>query len=190
MSQAADVVILQPKLWHVTPAAEVLREFVKEELPRRYGRVFDILLMAGSKADYLENKVKNLVLGAVAYTAPTPVYFGLWGTAGSLTDTFAGNTANEISGGAYARVGMTNNTTNFPTVSGTTAKTNGVAITWSQASANWNSSANINQVGVLDGNAGTAADNGLLWADLTTPKPVLSGDTAQFAANDFSWSED
>jgi hypothetical protein len=186
----ASAVILAPRQWHAASAAEVLREWVHEELPRRYGRLFDrILLMAGSKSNYLEDKIKNEVLGAVAFAAPGTVYFGLWGTAGSISDTFNGGTAGEVSGGSYARVAVTNNTTNFATVSGTN-KVNSTAVTFPTASANWNSGANINQVGVLDGNAGSAADNGLLWADLTTPKPVLSGDTAQFAASDFSWSED
>lgn len=175
--------------WHVAPPAELLREDLRSRVPRRVADLFDVLLMAGSKANDLEDKLKNLVLGAVAYSAVTPVFFGLWGTAGSLTDAFVGNTANEITGGAYDRVSMTNNTTNFATVTGT-PKVNSVAITFPTASANWNSGANINQVGVLTANAKTAADLGMLWGDLTVPKPVLNGDIAQFAASAFSWDED
>jgi hypothetical protein len=184
------IVDLRPKQWHVTPAAELLREWVQEELPRRYGKIFDrLLLMAGGKSDYLEAKVKNETLGAVAYTAPTNIFFGLWGTASSINDASTGGTAGEITGGSYDRVNMTNNTTNFPTVT-TGAKVNNVAIVFPTATANWNTSANINQVGALDANAKTSGDNLLLWSDLTTPKPVLSGDTAQFAISAFSWTED
>lgn len=183
-------VTLTTERWHVTTAGELLREWVNEELPRRYGKLFDrILLMAGSKSNYLEDKVVNEVLGAVAFTAPTSVFFGLWGAASSISDTSNGGTAGEVSGGSYDRVTVTNNTTNFATVSGA-AKVNSTAITFPAATANWNTGANINQVGALDGNAKTSADNLLLWADLTTPKPVLSGDTAQFAASAFSWTED
>jgi hypothetical protein len=175
--------------WHPGSAAELLREGAYD-YNRALGKLFDrILLMAGSKADYLEDKLKNQVLGAVAFTAPSPVFFGLWGTAGSISDTFNGGTAGEVSGGSYARVSVTNNTTNFATVTGS-AKLNSTAIIFPTATANWNAAANINQVGVLDGNAGSAADNGLLWADLTTPKPVLNGDQGQFAAGAFSWTED
>jgi hypothetical protein len=182
-----SIVALQPIEWHVTPAAELLREWVKSELPRRFRKIFDILLMAGSKSNYLENKIKNEVLGAVAFNAPGTVYFGLWTTAGSLTDAFNGATANEVSGGAYDRVAVANNTTNFASVGDNVAKTNSTDITFPTATANWGT---VNQVGVLDGNAKTSADNGLLWADLTTAKAVNSGDTAKFVAGDFQYNED
>lgn len=185
-----STVVLAPALWRATPAAELLRDLVQEELPRRYGKLFDrILLMAGGKSDYLEAAVKNEVLGAVAFGAPATVYFGLWGTAASISDTSHGGTAGEVSGGSYDRVGKTNNTTNFATVT-TGAKVNSNAITFTTASANWNGGANINQVGVLDANAKTSGDNLLLWSDLTTPKTVLNGDTAQFNTSAFSWQED
>jgi hypothetical protein len=166
---------------------------VRDELtgfPKWAQRGFEILLMAGSKADYLETKIKNLILGAVAYTIPTPVFFGLWGTAGSIADSFNGGTAGEVSGGSYDRVSMTNNTTNFPTVGDNVNKVNNVAMTFPTATANWNASANINQVGTLDANAKTSGDNGMFWGDLTTPKPVLNGDQAQFAIGAWAWSED
>jgi len=181
--------VLVPGRWHAADAAELLREWVASELPRRYGKLYDrILLMAGGKADYLEDKVVNEVLGAVAFGAPANTYWGLWnGT--SLTDAFHGGTAGEVSGGSYARVTMANNTTNFPTVTGTPKK-NGVAVAWPTASADWNGAGAIEQLGVLDGNAGTSADKGLLWCDFTVAKAVLLGDTASIAINDFSWTED
>lgn len=184
-------VVFKDILWHPAPGAELLREHVRDVFGKKFGRLFDhILLMAGSKSDYLETKVKNEVLGATAFSAPATVYFGLWGTASSINDASHGGTAGEITGGSYDRVAMTNNTTNFATVADNVNKVNSVAITFPQATANWNSSANINQVGCLDANAKTSGDNLLLWGDLTVPKPVLNGDTAQFAASAFSWSED
>lgn len=179
--------------FHPCPALELWLPHARDELtglPKPWRKILDILLMAGSKADDLETKIKNQVLGAVAYTVPTPVYFGLWGAAASIADSFNGATANEITGGAYDRVSMTNNTTNFATVTANVNKVNSVAITFPQATANWNASANINQVGTLDGNLKTAADNGMFWGDLTTPKPVLNLDQAQFAASAWAWSED
>lgn len=178
--------------WHVCPALEEWLPHIRDELTglsKAGQRIVDLLLMAGSKADFLEDKVKNLILGSVAYTIPSPVFFGLWGSAGAIGDAFNGGTAGEVSGGAYDRVSMTNNTTNFASVTGT-AKLNSVAITFPAASANWNAGANINQVGTLDANAKTSGDNGMFWGDLTVPKPVLNGDTAQFAASAWSWTED
>jgi hypothetical protein len=189
----AEPVLLGEVDWHVCPAAEIWLPYVRDPLTglrKGWQEIFEILLMAGSKADNLETKIKNLVLGAVTYTVVTPVYFGLWGTAASIGDAFVGNTAGEITGGAYDRVSLTNNTTNFATVGDNVNKVNSVAITFPTATANWNSAANINQVGTLDGNLKTAADNGMFWGDLTTPKPVLNGDQAQFAASGWAWSED
>jgi hypothetical protein len=176
-----STVALEPRLWRPAPAAEILLP----SLPRAARRALEILLMAGSKSDYLENKFKNLGLGAVAFTAPSPVYFGLWTSA--LTDASVGNTAGETTYGAYARVSVTNNTTNFATVSGNTNKTNSTAITFAAVTSG---TATLTYVGVFDGNAGSAADNLLLWADLTVSKSVATGDTPQFAIGDFSWSED
>lgn len=185
-----STITLAPRVWTPGPAAELLRDTVRYELPRKYARVFDrILLMAGSKSDYLEAKVKNLVLGAAAFSAPATVYFGLWGTAASIGDSSNGGTAGEVTGTSYDRVAVTNNTTNFASVT-TGAKVNTTAVTFATAGGNWNSSATINQVGVLDANAKTSGDNLLLWSDLTTPKAVLSGDTASFNASSFSWTED
>jgi len=185
-------VILGPIDWHAAPALETLLPELRDPLcglPKSYQKVLDILLMAGSIADDLEGKLKNVVLGAVAYTSVTPTFAGLWGTASSIGDASHGGTAGEVSGGSYDRVSITNNTTNWPSVT-TTDKLNGVAITFPTATANWNSAANINQVGMLTGNAKTSADLMMLWGDLTVPKPVLNGDIAQFAINAFVWSLD
>jgi len=186
-------VILGPSIdWHAAPALEEWLPRIRDPLcglPRAYQKVVDILLMAGSIADDLEGKLKNLVLGAIAYSAVTPTFFGLWGTASSINDASHGGTAGEVSGGSYDRVSFTNNNTNWPNVT-TADKTNNVAIIFPTASANWNAGANINQVGCLTGNAKTSADLMMLWGDLTVPKPVLNGDIAQFAIGAFVWSLD
>lgn len=194
MSELA-VVRLEPVRWHVAKGAEIwlpdiedrLQDFrhLQREIARGIRKKLEILLMAGSKANYLENKVAAEVLGATAFSAPATVYFGLWTTAGSLTDAFNGASVNETTYGAYARVSKTNNTTNF---SGTTSpRTNSTAITYPQSTSG---SQTVNQVGVLDGNAGTSGDNGLLWADLTAARTIDSGETPEFAVSAFSYSED
>lgn len=183
--------------WNVGEAAELLRgAHADMDLPKRLrdrlARDFDrILLMASGKSAYLSEKVKNEVLGATAFSAPGTIYFGLWTTtAGTDMDAYHGGTAGEVSGGSYARVAKTNNTTNFASVVGDAAKVNSNDVTWTTASANWNSGNVIPQLLLLDGNAGTSADNGLLWGDFTVAKSVLNGDTAKIVTSDFSYTDE
>src|SRR5262245_58219892 len=110
-------VVFGVERWHVAPAGELMRDWA-DEWPRRYRSLFDrILLMASGKSAYLSEKVKNEVLGAVAFSAPGTVYFALWTTAAATDmDGYNGGTAGEVSGGSYDRVNKTNNTTNFASI--------------------------------------------------------------------------
>lgn len=186
------VVVLSDVVWKPTPAVELLRDVARYELPRRYRRAFDrILLMASGKSAYLAEKVKNEVLGATAFSTPANVYFGMWTTAAATNmDAYHGGTAGEVSGGSYDRVTKANNTTNFAAITGNNAKVNSNAITWPTATANWNSGSAIPQLGVFDGNAKTSGDNLLIWGDFTVAKSVLNGDTAQINTSGLSWTED
>lgn len=125
--------------------------------------------MAGSFADFLENELLDHVFGAAAYSAPATLYVGLY----TATPSDAGG-GTEVSGGAYERVSVTNNATNFPAASGG-AKANGTAITFPQASASWGT---VSQFGIFDA---STAGNLLVWGDLTASKTIDSGDTASFA---------
>jgi hypothetical protein len=196
MDAVFQPVTFAPVRLHPGAAAELLREPLKDaDLPRemlkRLRKRFDLLLMASGKSNYFSEKLRNEVLGAVAFAAPSNIYFGLWTTtAGTNMSAYVGNTAGEVaSSGAYDRVTKTNNTTNFASITGMTAKVNSNAITWTTASANWNSSAVIPQLAVFDGNAKSAADNLLLWGDFTTAKAVLNGDTAQINTGAFSYTD-
>ncbi|MDP9488130.1 MAG: hypothetical protein M3Q49_20465, partial [Actinomycetota bacterium] len=83
-----------------------------------------------SFSDFMENTILNEVFGGVNYVPVGTVYVALYTTAPD--DAGAGGT--EVSGGAYARVAVTNNATNWPAAVGG-AKSNGVAITFPQATA-------------------------------------------------------
>lgn len=85
--------------------------------------------MAGGKSDALEASQLNEALGGTAYTAPATTFVALYSA--SPTDASAGT---ELTGGAYARVSVTNNTTNWPAGN---PKSNGTAITYPTASADW-----------------------------------------------------
>lgn len=128
--------------------------------------------MAGSFSDYLEDALLDHVLNATAFTSPTTLYVALYTAAPS--DSGGGT---EVTGGSYARVSVTANTTNFPAASGGAAA-NGTAITFPTATADWGT---VVAFGILDASSG---GNLLLWADLTANKTVSSGDTASFAIGD------
>jgi hypothetical protein len=122
--------------------------------------------MAGSKSDYLENKLLGLALGATAYTPAVTVYAGLFTTA--PTDAGGGT---ELTGNNYTRVGLTNNTTNFatPTVG---SVTNAAAWTFPILSG---TTSTVVAVGFFDA---FTSGNLLYWCDLA------AGYQKAYAAND------
>ncbi len=120
--------------------------------------------MAGSKSDYLENKILDHFLGAVTYTPPATVYIAAY----TVAPTDAGG-GTEVTGGSYARVAVTNNATNFPAaVAG--SKSNGTAINFATATADWGT---LVAVGIFDAASG---GNLLAWADLTVSKLIQNTD--------------
>ena len=110
-------------------------------------------------------QILNKLFGATNFSSEATWYVGL----------LSGGT--ELSGGSYARVAVTNNTTNFPNVAAN-IMVNGTAITFPQATANWNTA---DQVGLY-----TASSGGTLKYkdDLEAPVTVLTGQTRSFAAGD------
>jgi hypothetical protein len=125
-------------------------------------------------SSYLENKINDHVLGGSDYTRPATVYFALYSSA--PTESGGGT---ECSSGSYARVSVTNNSTNFP-ASSSGVKANGTAITFPTASANWGT---VTAFGVFDASTG---GNLLYFGNLSATRTVTSGDTARFAAGDFT----
>lgn len=134
--------------------------------------------MAGSKSDYLENKVLDHVLGGGDYTRPATVYIALY----TVAPTDAGG-GTEVTGGSYVRKSVTNNATNFPAAA-SGAKSNGTEIVFVEATASWGTAVAF---GIFDAET---AGNLLYWADLTTSKAIGSGDTAKFAVGDLDITED
>lgn len=132
--------------------------------------------MTGSFSDYLEKKLLDHVLGGVAYTPPATVYVGL--ATAAITDATTGTTVAEPTGGAYARVAVTNNATNWPAASGTTAtKKNGTEIAFPEATAEWGT---ITYFFIADA---ATEGNILMWGSLSDSKTIDSGDLPRFNAN-------
>lgn len=125
--------------------------------------------MAGSKSDYLENKVLDLFLGDVpaGYTRPA----GLNTLQLALYTTSPGDATGgtEATGGGYARINITNNSTNFPAASAG-SKSNGTEFSFTTFTG---------AVGTIVGwvlfdNSG----NRLYWGDLAV------ADQKAYVAND------
>jgi hypothetical protein len=131
--------------------------------------------MAAGFSDYFEDAVLASLFGAVAYSVPGTYYIGLW--TASLSDASTGSTAGEPSGGSYARVSVTNNSSNWDTVSGgATANTN--LITFPMATAAWGT---ITDVGIVDAASG---GNMIAYASLSAPVAVAQYDTVIFQPGD------
>lgn len=127
----------------------------------------------GSFTDFLELELLDHVFGAAAYTAPATLYVGLSTT--TITD--AGGNITEPSGGAYARVAVTNNATNFPAAAAG-SKSNGTAVNFPTATASWGT---VIDFFIADASSG---GNILGYGTLTVAKTVGSGDTPSFAIGD------
>ena len=118
---------------------------------------------------YLENKVLDEVFGKTDYVAPTTLYLGLSTTA----PTKGGTNITEPTGGAYGRVAITNNVTNFPAASNS-SKANGAVFTFPEATGAWG---NVAYWVVFDASSG---GNMIVFGNITTPKTIDVGDTPSF----------
>lgn len=127
--------------------------------------------MAGSKADWFENKVLNIAFRGTAWSTLSNIYIALF------TGTLSGDTpGTEVSGGSYARVSTAAST--WGPTSGAAGDatagtiTNALAITFPAPTANWGTCTHI---GAFDA---STAGNALYYADLTTTRVINSGDGA------------
>ena len=161
------------------PASDVKK--LKDLLSRPFRERLNILMMAGSLANFASKALQDLLWGKTAYAGPTTIYGALYTAA--IDDTLAGNTANEAAYTSYARLSLTNNTTIFAAGTGTSTYTKTFP---SDATKSWptstGGSATVTYMGFLDGNAGTSGDNGLAWCSVTSTT-INSGDTPQLAQN-------
>lgn len=129
--------------------------------------------MAGTLSTALNNKLLDHIFKTTPYSVPTNIYMALY----SVAPTAAGG-GTELSGFAYARKDM-----NVWDAGAAGATENTNAITFAAASGgNWSQAVAF---GIFDAVTG---GNFLAWGDLTTPKTVLDGDTAEFAIGELDVS--
>lgn len=147
----------------------------------------DFILWSGSKSNYLARKLRELIWGGVAFSAPGHVYLALATTLPD--DTTTGSTIVETDYASYARteIGTGNNQTdawNASTGTTTATVTNKNAITF--PSATGASTNPIVGVAVIDNSSGGNITD---WASVTST-PIASGDTPKVNAGALSAVED
>lgn len=125
-------------------------------------------------SNYSENALLDYIFNSGSFKAT--LYFGL-STADPLDD---GSGLAEPSGGAYARVAVTANATNFPAASGGSIA-NGTAITFPTATAGWGT---VTHVAVFDAASG---GNLIVHGALTASKTIDTDDTPSFGVGVFSF---
>lgn len=130
--------------------------------------------MAGF-VDTVEQALLNHFLTDGAYTPPATMYIAL----SSTTPTEAAGNFTEPSAGSYARVSTA--AADWAAASGTAPATKATSTTktFPTATADWVAGANLTHFGLYDA---STVGNLLAWGALTTPKPVLNGDTPSFAS--------
>jgi hypothetical protein len=136
-----------------------------------------------SFTNFLASELLDHLFTDGAYSPPATLYIGL----SSTTPNEDGTNVTEPSGGSYARVATTAADWAAATSADPSVKTTTAVKSFPQASANWVGGSNLTHFLLFDADT---AGNLLAFGALTTPKPVLSGDTASFASGALSLSLD
>ena len=126
-----------------------------------------------SKTNYLEDALLNHVLRHTAYTSPGTVYLGLYTVSPSET---GGGT--EVAGGSYARQPVT-----FGAPSGGSTS-NTADVTFPMATAPWGT---VAAFALHDSPTGA---NILYFADMASPREILTNDQLRFPAGQLTVQED
>jgi hypothetical protein len=142
--------------------------------------------MAGSKSNYLENRVINTIVGAsTTITVPSTYWIGLW--ASTMNDTFDAGSTGECLGTGYDRVPITNTTSTGWTKATAGIVTNkSVIVFTTNAAADWGT---IRCFALLD-TSSTASGNVYFWGDLTSPQTIAAGNIVRFTTGAITLAED
>ena len=144
--------------------------------------LFSTLALALGLADYAENKAVDDLFRATDYSATSPASFYVFLSSTACSDSATGT---ELSGGSYARVGITRATASWKgthgSATGASSGTNGTisnaaAVTFPTATGDWTAASHW---GLIDTASG--AGNLIVCAALTAPRTITTGATASFA---------
>jgi hypothetical protein len=132
--------------------------------------------MASGLSHFAVQKLLNKMTGGTDFTPAATFYVSLW----TVSPTQANSGGTEVSGGGYARKAVTNNTTNFPNISGTTRTMtySGATVDFGVTTASWG---NVIAVGWHDASTG-----GNLWwlTEFTQAQTIPSGADVYFNSGD------
>ena len=144
--------------------------------------------MAGKIGEYLQPLLLQAVFGGGAsqaqFTGNATVYIGVCTQASPTTDALLKSTE-PTSAGGYARIAVTNNTTNFPAATGVSPATSKLHISFSfpASSGAWSTGATALQSFFIADSA-TLAGGNILWSGPLTPSTDIvngTGVTLTFA---------
>jgi hypothetical protein len=130
-------------------------------------------------SQYLENAALNWFRSTTYPAAPATVYLALFTTA-PVNGVTAGSV--EVTGGSYQRVPITANSVSFLAPSGAApaTSTQGANFTFTTPSAGWGT---VTGWALFDA---ASAGNMLVYAALTVPVAINSGDTVAFLTGNIS----
>lgn len=136
--------------------------------------------MAGFMGDGSCNETLDAWLGSTAL-GPSTVYLAIL----TAAPTSAGG-GTEVSASGYARVAVTNNSTNFPAATGKT-KNNGTVADFGVAAADYG---NVIWGAWVKTPSGTLGADDIIYAGpLNTPRLVLTGDNFKLPVNGFTGTQ-
>ncbi|MCK9622000.1 MAG: hypothetical protein M0R47_15880 [Methylobacter sp.] len=133
-------------------------------------------------SDYAENKVADVLFRNTAFSESSPASYYVFLSSTACSDSATGT---ELTGGSYARVGVTRATASWKGTHGTTTGassgtnatiSNAAAVTFPTATADW---ATASHWGIIDSASG--AGNIIICAALTANRTITAGATASFA---------
>lgn len=127
------------------------------------------------------NLVETALLDGLINDPAFSGFPSLWLGLSSTEPLEDGTGITEPTTGDYARVETTAASWAAAVAGAPSTKANGVVISFVQASADWLAGADIAYFALFDANV---AGDAVWTGTIVTPKPVLNGDTAEFAVGD------
>jgi hypothetical protein len=143
--------------------------------------------MSSALGKRVDKELLNHLFGKTPDTTPAGVLYISLHTGDPGND---GQTANEATGSAYARVTTAATDWNAATNAEPSVTTNANAITFPTATGNWSSGTNFTYIGIWKHLTNTGEADFIGRAALTVAKPVMNGDTLSIAAGSLSISLD
>lgn len=140
-----------------------------------------------SFSNYTAQAMLNSLFGKTSNFGALASVPTLYVALSSTTPTETGTNVTEPSGGAYARKATVAGDWNAATSADPSVVDNANALTFVQATADWVAGADLTHFVLYDA---LTSGNFLGFGALTTAKPVLNGDTPEFAAAALSISLD